>query len=64
MIDPTKPITAEIINDLHEKLENFDGEFEALINTAGHHYIPNEQRILKMLKNKGEDIPIKENGDL
>ena len=64
IIDPSKPITAEIISDLHEKLEAFDVEFEAIINTAGHYYIPNEPRILEKLHSMHKGIIRNDDGKL
>ena len=41
IIDPTKPISADVVTDLGEKLKKFDEEFEAIINCAGLWYPPN-----------------------
>ena len=40
--------------DLHEKLHKFDEEFEMMINTAGHFYIPNNEKAIKINKEERE----------
>jgi hypothetical protein len=54
IVDPTEPITPEIIEKLHERLKIFDGEggeFEVMINTAGYWYPPNNKKYLDTIGN-------------
>ena len=43
IIDPSKPITKDIVAKLHDELTEFDDEYEAIINLAGHYYPPNSR---------------------
>ena len=38
--------------ELHEKLKEFDEEFEMMINTAGHFYPPNNEKSIKIVNDK------------
>ena len=61
IIDPSQPITQEIVEELHGELKKFDDEFEAIINTAGHYYPPNSRAYQLHLKREaeegGRDVP-------
>ena len=56
IVDPTK-LTTEVMEDLTEKVKKFDGEYEAVINLAGHFYPPNNKRYLRSIK-EGEEEPL------
>lgn len=49
IVDPSKPIGAETISQLHSEIKAFDEEFEMMINLAGHYYPPNSEYYLKSL---------------
>ena len=47
IIDTSKPITEEVVENLHKELKEFDEEFEAMVNLAGTQYLPNTKAYLR-----------------
>ena len=57
IIDPSKPIQAKQLDALHEQLDEFDEEFDAIMNLAGLWYPPNNNNYKRLLskENSGEN---------
>ena len=43
------------MSELHEKLAKFDEEFEMMINTAGHYYVPNNLKAIYIHNQQREE---------
>jgi hypothetical protein len=44
--------------ELHEKLKEFDEEFEMMINTAGHFYPPNTEKAINIANQQRREANI------
>ena len=49
LVDPTKPITTQHLDSLQKQLEDFDDEYDAIMNLAGLWYPPQNKQYMKHL---------------